>query len=56
MGRKAVNDSMEPIGKIRDLIVSCGDNAVVLEVGSFLDLTDTLIALPFESLNLDDPT
>jgi hypothetical protein len=58
MGREVVNDSMESIGKIRDLIVSRGDHAVfvVLEVGSFLDLSGHLVALPLESLNLDDPT
>ena len=58
MDREVVNVQMESIGKIRDLIVGRGKDGVfvVLEVGDFLDLSGHLVAVPFESLDLDDPT
>jgi hypothetical protein len=53
-----VNDVGEEIGEIDDFIVTRDDHDLfaVLEVGEFLGLGGHLIAVPFESLEVDGPT
>ena len=55
IGQDVVNDKGEEIGKIDDLVVD-QKNALfaILEVGSFLGIGGHLVALPFDSLKLDD--
>ena len=55
IGQDVVNDKGEEIGKIDDLVVD-QKNAIfaILEVGSFLGIGGHLVALPFDSLKLDD--
>jgi sporulation protein YlmC with PRC-barrel domain len=58
MGNEVVNDVGEEIGDIDDFIVARDDQDLfaVLQVGEFLGLGGHLIAVPFESLEIDDPT
>lgn len=55
IGQDVVNDNGDEIGKIDDLVVD-QKKAIfaILEVGSFLGLGGHLVALPFDSLKLDD--
>src|SRR5512132_4210826 len=56
MGSSVVNDRDERIGTIDDIII--GRDRVlfaVLQVGGFLGLGGRLVAVPYQSLVLDDP-
>jgi len=55
MGTSVTNDKNEKIGSIDDIII--GQDKVlfaVLEVGGFLGIGAHLVAVPFQSLQLDD--
>ena len=55
MGTSVTNDKNEKIGSIDDMII--GQDKVlfaVLEVGGFLGIGAHLVAVPFQSLQLDD--
>jgi PRC-barrel domain protein len=55
--KPVVNDKNETIGKINDFILSKEGNVyVVLSVGDFSGIGGHLIAIPFRSLKLDDPS
>jgi len=55
--KPVVNDKNETIGKINDFILSKEGNVyVVLSVGDFSGIGSHLIAIPFRSLKLDDPS
>jgi sporulation protein YlmC with PRC-barrel domain len=55
IGRNVVNDQNETIGEIDDLIIDKKNVLyAILEVGSFLGLGGRLVALPFDSLKLDE--
>jgi sporulation protein YlmC with PRC-barrel domain len=55
--KQVVNDKGETIGRINDFIFGKdGNNYVVLAVGDFTGLNGELIAIPFNSLKLDDPS
>lgn len=56
--RSVVNDKGEIIGRIDDFIFGREDGQVfvVLSVGDFTGLSGNLIAVPFRSLKLDDPS
>ena len=52
-----VNDKNDPIGRVTDFIFGKdGSIFVVLAVGDFSGLTGQLVAIPFRSLTLDDPS
>jgi hypothetical protein len=52
-----VNEKNETIGKINDFIFGKDGNIyVVLAVGDFTGLSGHLVAIPFRSLKLDDPS
>jgi PRC-barrel domain len=52
-----VNDKNDPIGRVNDFIFGKdGSIFVVLAVGDFTGLTGQLVAIPFRSLKLDDPS
>jgi hypothetical protein len=52
-----VNDKNETIGRINDFIFGKDDNIyVVLAVGDFIGVGGHLVAVPFRSLKLDDPS
>jgi PRC-barrel domain len=52
-----VKDKNETIGRINDFIFGKDGNIyVVLAVGDFTGLSGHLIAIPFRSLKLDDPS
>ena len=52
-----VNDKNVPIGRVNDFIFGKdGSIFVVLAVGDFSGLTGQLVAIPFHSLKLDDPS
>jgi sporulation protein YlmC with PRC-barrel domain len=54
-GTNVVNDQNEKIGTLDDVII--GRDSVlfaVLQVGGFLGLGGRLVAVPFQSLNLED--
>ena len=52
-----VNDKNDPIGRVTDFIFGKdGSIFVVLAVGDFTGLTGQLVAIPFRSLKLDDPS
>lgn len=56
-GSAVVNDQNERIGTLDDLIVSHDDHKVlfaILQVGGFLGLGAHLVAVPFDSLVLDE--
>ena len=55
--KPVVNDKNETIGRINDFIFGKDGNIyVVLAVGDFTGLSDHLVAAPFRSLKLDDPS
>ena len=56
--KTVVNDKDETIGQIDDFIFSRDGGQVfaVLSVGSFTGLHGNLVAVPFSSLKLDDPS
>jgi hypothetical protein len=55
IGRNVVNDQNETIGEIDDLIIDKKNVLyAILQVGSFLGLGGHLVALPFDSLKLDE--
>ena len=55
--KPVVNEKNETIGRINDFIFGKDGNIyVVLAVGDFTGLSDHLVAVPFRSLKLDDPS
>jgi PRC-barrel domain len=55
--KPVVNDKNENIGRIHDFIFGKDGNIyAVLAVGDFTGLNGQLIAVPFRSLKLDDPS
>src|SRR5258707_972234 len=55
--RPVVNDKNETIGRINDFIFGKDDNIyAILAVGDFPALGGQLVAIPFRSLKLDDPS
>jgi sporulation protein YlmC with PRC-barrel domain len=56
--KTVVNDKGENIGRIDDFIFGRDNGPVfaVLSVGDFVGLGDELVAVPFRSLKLDDPS
>jgi len=55
--KPVVNDRNETIGRINDFIFGKDGNIyVVLAVGDFTGVGGHLIAIPFRSLKLDDPS
>jgi hypothetical protein len=55
--KPVVNDKNETIGRINDFIFGKDGNIyVVLAVGDFTGVGGHLIAIPFRSLKLDDPS
>ena len=56
--RSVVNDKGEIIGRIDDFIFGRDNGQVfaVLSVGDFTGLSGNLVAVPFRSLRLDDPS
>ena len=55
--KPVVNDKNETIGRINDFIFGKDGNIyAVLAVGDFVGLSDHLVAIPFRSLKLDDPS
>ena len=56
--RRVVNEKGEIVGEIDDFIFGRDDEQVfaVLAVGDFVGLGSHLIAVPFRSLKLDDPS
>jgi PRC-barrel domain len=55
--KQVVNDKGEPIGRVNDFIFGKDGNVyVVLAVGDFTGLAGELVAVPFQSLKLDDPS
>lgn len=55
--RPVVNDKNETIGRISDFIFGKDGNIyAVLAVGDFTGLGGQLVAIPFRSLKLDDPS
>ena len=55
--RSVVNEKHERIGKINDFIFGKdGSIFVVVAVGDFTGLTGQLVAIPYRSLKLDDPS
>jgi hypothetical protein len=55
--RSVVNDKNETIGRINDFIFGKDGNIyAVLAVGDFTALDGQVVAIPFRSLKLDDPS
>jgi hypothetical protein len=55
IGATVVNDKNENIGKIDDIIIGNNHNLyAVLQVGGFLGLGSRLVAVPYDSLKVDD--
>lgn len=57
LGNDVVNDREEEIGTLDDLVIGRDDQSIlfaVLEVGGFLGIGGRLVAIPFESLRLDE--
>ena len=55
--KPVVNDKNETIGRINDFIFGKDGNIyVVLAVGDFTGLSGHLVAVPFRSLKLDEPS
>jgi hypothetical protein len=55
--KPVVNDKKETIGRIHDFIFGKDGNIyAVLAVGDFVGLSGHLVAIPFRSLKLDDPS
>jgi sporulation protein YlmC with PRC-barrel domain len=57
-GRDVVNDRKVRIGRIDDFIVADDNDAIfaVLQIGDILGTEAHLVAVPFRSLVLDDPS
>ena len=55
-GKEVVNSQDEEIGTIDDFVIARDDHELfaVLEVGGFLGLGGHLVAVPFESLEVED--
>jgi sporulation protein YlmC with PRC-barrel domain len=55
-GMEVVNSENEEIGEIDDFVIGRDDHALfaVLQVGGFLGLGGHLVAVPFESLEVED--
>jgi hypothetical protein len=55
--KPVVNEKNETIGRINDFVFGKDGNIyVVLAVGDFTGLSGHLVAIPFRSLKLDDPS
>jgi hypothetical protein len=55
--KPVVNDKNETLGRINDFVFGRDGNIyVVLAVGDFAGLSGHLVAIPFRSLKLDDPS
>ena len=55
--KPVVNDKNETLGRINDFVFGRDGNIyVVLAVGDFTGLSGHLVAVPFRSLKLDDPS
>ena len=55
--KPVVNDKNETLGRINDYVFGRDGNIyVVLAVGDFTGLSGHLVAIPFRSLKLDDPS
>jgi len=55
--KPVVNDKNETIGKINDFVFGKDGNIyAVLAVGNFSGVSGHLVAVPFRSLKLDDPS
>ena len=55
--KPVVNDKNETIGRINDFIFGKDGNIyAVLAVGDFVGVSGHLVAIPFRSLKLDDPS
>jgi len=55
--KPVVNDKNETLGRINDFVFGRDGNIyVVLAVGDFTGLSGHLVAIPFRSLKLDDPS
>jgi hypothetical protein len=56
IGSNVQNDKNERIGKIDDIIIGQGDRALfaVLQVGGFLGVGKRLVAVPYQSLVIDE--
>jgi PRC-barrel domain len=55
--KQVVNDKNDPIGRVNDFVFGKdGSIFVVLSVGDFTGLTGQLVAIPFRSFKLDDPS
>jgi hypothetical protein len=55
--KPVVNDKNDTIGRVNDFIIGKdGSIFVVLAVGDFTGLIGQLVAIPFRSLKLDDPS
>jgi sporulation protein YlmC with PRC-barrel domain len=56
LGSDVINDEDKKIGTLDDLVVAGDDRVlfVVIQVGGFLGLGGHLVAIPYQSLVLDD--
>jgi hypothetical protein len=55
--KPVVNDKKETIGRINDFIFGKdGNTYAVLAVGDYVGVSGHLVAIPFRSLKLDDPS
>jgi sporulation protein YlmC with PRC-barrel domain len=55
LGNKVLNDKNENIGTISDLIIGQDHNLfAVLQVGGFLGIGSRLVAVPYDTLQIDD--
>jgi sporulation protein YlmC with PRC-barrel domain len=55
IGERVVNDKNENVGKIDDIIIDNNNGMfAVLQVGGFLGLGSKLVAVPFDSLKIDE--
>jgi hypothetical protein len=55
--KPVVNDRKETIGRINDFIFGKdGNTYAVLAVGDYIGVSGHLVAIPFRSLKLDDPS
>jgi hypothetical protein len=55
IGHNVVNDKNESVGKIDDVVIA-SDHALfsVLQVGGFLGIASRFVAVPFDSLKIDE--
>ena len=55
-GETIVNDKNQDIGEVDDFVITRDDHAVysVIQVGGFLGLGGHLVAVPFDSLKVED--